>query len=436
MNKKILLFSLLLFSYIGNSQITIFRRLENDSINRWSFDVNVGQSKGVAPYRVGYFSSNPNQFFGSFSVNHVNLSGRYMFSPKMGLKFGLSFDQTKNNSNSTSLPFKMNVYTISTEAVVNLARLVDIQKSLGNVGLLFHGGIQVNSMTPGLVNPLGGQNYKVTEYNGGFIFGITPTYRITDRIALTADLSFTSNYRQHFSWDGYYAEDSQNLSGSMISYSGGMSFSIGNYDIHGDWAEIKNGKSEKELELEKRVGEMETLMNDTDKDGVPDYLDQENNSTAGVAVDSRGKMVDLNKNGVPDEMERYLDSKFSAKGSETIAPDMVTKYINDGYVAAYFDTKNPVPTNVSTQGINFMLTYLKNNPSKTVNIYGHADEIGKSESNDSLSMKRAENVKQILIKAGITPERLNVKANGEDATVDKDSEGARRLVRKVTFTVN
>lgn len=437
MNKKIFLILILLVTFSGFSQITIFKRLENDSINRWSFDVNVGQSKGVAPYRNGYFSSNPNQYFGSFSVNHINLAGRYMFSPKMGLKFGLGFDQVKNNSNTTSLPFKMNVYTISTEAVVNLARLVDIQKNLGNIGLLFHGGLQVNSMTPNISNPVVGQNNKITEYNGGFIFGITPTYKITDKIALTGDLSFTSNYRQHLSWDGFYSEDNQNLSGSMISYSGGMSFSIGDDDIHGDWAEIKNAKSEKEFELEKRVGEMETLMNDTDKDGVPDYLDQENNSTAGVAVDSRGKMVDLNKNGVPDEMERYLDSKFSTKGTETVAgPDMVTKYINDGYVAAYFDTKNPVPTNVSTQGINFMLTYLKNNPSKTVDIFGHADEIGKSESNDSLSIKRAENVKQILIKAGIAPERLNVKSNGEDASVDKDSEGARRLVRKVTFSIN
>lgn len=83
----------------------------------------------------------------------------------MGLKFGLSFDQAKNNSSSTGLPFKINVYTISTEAVVNLTRLVDIQKSSGNVGLLFHGGIQVNSITCSLVNLLGCQNYNVTEYN-------------------------------------------------------------------------------------------------------------------------------------------------------------------------------------------------------------------------------------------------------------------------------
>lgn len=49
-------------------------------------------------------------------------------------------------------------------------------------------------------------------------------------------------------------------------------------------------------------------MNDTDKDGVPDYLDVENNSIAGVTVDTKGRMVDKNNNGVPDELENILIS--------------------------------------------------------------------------------------------------------------------------------
>ena len=64
---------------------------------------------------------------------------------------------------------------------------------------------------------------------------------------------------------------------------------------------------------------METQMNDSDKDGVPDYLDQENNSVAGVAVDTKGRMVDKNNNGVPDELERYLTNNYSTKESTTIA---------------------------------------------------------------------------------------------------------------------
>jgi OOP family OmpA-OmpF porin len=174
-------------------------------------------------------------------------------------------------------------------------------------------------------------------------------------------------------------------------------------------------------------------MNDTDKDGVPDYLDQENNSVAGVAVDTRGKMVDANRNGVPDELERYLDTNYSTK--EVTDKGMVEKLINDGYVAAYFEFNKSQPTNESTEGIDFILTYLRNNPGSTVDVFGHADTIGKSESNNILSDKRATNVKEILTKAGIDPSRVNVIASGEDSSVDENSEGARRLVRRVTFKV-
>ena len=66
---------------------------------------------------------------------------------------------------------------------------------------------------------------------------------------------------------------------------------------------------------------------------------------------------------------------------------------------------------------------------------GHADEIGKSDYNDKLSNARANSVKDILVKAKIDSSRLNIVAAGEDSSVEKDSDGARKLVRRVTFKV-
>ena len=436
MNKSVYTALFTLFLFTCYSQVTIFKRLENDSINRWSLDVNIGQAKGIAPYTAGYYSSNPNQYFGSFQVNHVEVGGRYMFSPKAGLKVGLAFEQLQNNTKTASLPFKMNVFHVAVEGVVNLARLFDLQKSLDRIGFLFHGGVELSNMRPSLDNPAPGQNNNVSEYNGGLKYGISPTYRITDRIALMGDISFLTSYRQHLAWDGFYSDDNQNLGGSLISYSGGMSISIGDDDAHGDWAAIPDVKSVKENGLEKRVGEIEILMNDSDKDGVPDYLDQENNSTAGVAVDSRGKMVDLNGNSVADELERFLETKYTVKGANANTDNaMVEKYINDGYVAAYFDSNIDQPTNVSTQGIGFMLNFLKNNPKNSISLIGFADEIGDTKANNDLSDRRANSVKAILMQAGVTAERLIVVPAGEDATVDRSSDGAKRLVRKVTFRV-
>ena len=115
---------------------------------------------------------------------------------------------------------------------------------------------------------------------------------------------------------------------------------------------------------------------------------------------------------------------------------MVKDLINKGYVTTYFDFNKTQPTNVSTEGIDFILTYLRNNPSANVSIYGNADEIGNTAYNNKLANSRAEAVKNILMKANISASRLTVVSRGEDNSVDPSSEGARKLVRRVTFKVN
>lgn len=409
--------------------------------NKWTVEATVGQGKGVKPYMTGYFSSDPRTFLGKPQANSFSLAARYMFSPKFGIKFGLHYDDLKNISNNESLPFEMQMIGISAQGVVNLNRLLGIEEDLNRFGLLAHLGIRVDQMTsktndPSIAYnvPASNHNYGRTEYNGGIIVGITPQYRITKKISAFLDVTVQNNYRQHFNWDGSYSAESNNLNGQMITTSLGLTYSIGKGEIHGDWAKIRDKKMEEIEAIGKRVGDIEAQMNDVDKDGVPDYLDQENNSVAGVAVDTRGRMIDLNRNGVPDELERYVD-KTNKDAKEESKGDNIVQMINDGYVCAYYDSGKSNATNTSTEGIDFILSYLRNNPSATINIVGHADEIGKSTYNDALSLKRAENVKNILVKAGVDPSRLNTISQGEDTSVAPDSVEARRLVRKVTFKV-
>jgi OOP family OmpA-OmpF porin len=101
----------------------------------------------------------------------------------------------------------------------------------------------------------------------------------------------------------------------------------------------------------------------------------------------------------------------------------------------FFDFNSSKPTPQSAQNLSFVLTYLKNNPDASVDISGHADEIGPSEYNKALAGKRADNVRNTLIKAGISPSRINIISDGEDNSVDKNSPSARQLVRRATFTI-
>jgi OOP family OmpA-OmpF porin len=366
------------------------------------------------------------------------------------LKADFTTETFENNKKTTSKEFKLQQYRLGIQGVVNASRLFNIQEALGRFSMLIHAGVEIARATPKLDSPVDlevgipgvglASNYNHSELNGGVVFGISPEFRITKKISVIGDFSTIANFRQHYAWDGHTSDSGNNLSGQMITASIGLTYSLGKEEIHGDWAILDENKLEELAELDKRIGDLETMMNDADKDGVPDYLDVENNSIAGVAVDTKGRMVDINKNGIPDELEKFMANTYVDKShvSETIAQanaDMIKKMINEGYVTTYFDTKKTKPTNVSTEGIDFMLTYLRNNPSASIDIVGHADEIGKSAFNDKLSLERANSVKNTLIKAGINASRLNIVSQGEDGSVAVDSPEARRLVRRVTFKV-
>lgn len=430
---KHLLLSAAFFLTLSQSAFAQENENTEDKFNKWSLEFNAGQSKGIKPYSDGYFMSDPDDPFGSFVINNYSGGVRYMFSPKFGLKLSGNYDNLENLKSTSSLDFHMQNIRIGLEAVINGARLFDVEDQFGRFNFLLHGGIQMAFLTPQM-----GINEGKTEGNGGIMFGITPEFRITNRIALTADFSFNSNIRQHLNWDGATADPSNNLAGSLYTSSFGVSFALGSEKMHGDFAMLTEKSSvEKIKTLEERIAKLETDLNDTDRDGVPDYLDVEPNSITGIAVDSKGRMVDQNNDGIPDELQKFVERTYEGKeiNAAKNMDAVVTNNINQGYVATYFEFGKSTPTDVSSEGIDYMLTYLRNNPNASIDIIGHADEIGKTDFNEKLAKARAENVKQTLVKAGIDASRMNAISSGEDKSVDAASVEARRLVRRVTFRV-
>lgn len=418
--------------------------------NNWIIEGSVGHIKGVKPYSEGYFSSKTNGYFGQLRPNSFSLGARYIMSDIFSVKANVGLDIISNFNNESlidgkpSLPFKMQQINMQFQGFANGAKLFNVQDRLKRWGFLFHGGIQIVAMTSKTKNIPAGtpgfpdgeeHNYNITEYNGGLIFGVTPQYRISKRAAIQLDVTTVHNYRQHFNWDGMYSDNQENLTGSTVGINLGLSYSLDKNSIHSDWYSYKNAVENKEIDnLKNRINDLETLMNDTDKDGVPDYLDQENNSVAGVAVDSRGKMVDINRNGVPDELERYVNTS-SKETSEKPSDNLIETLINQGYISVYFDFNKSTPNIGSTENLDLIRTYLKNHPNVTCELTGYADEIGNNNGNDRLSFKRSEAVKEILIKAGIDGSRLSIVGRGVDSSVAIDSEGARKLVRKVIFKI-
>lgn len=396
--------------------------------NRWSIEAAGGVNKPFRAMSAGYRTETPNAFT-------VNLGGRYMFNPKFGLKLDLGYEKFQDASNSPE--FETTYMSATLQGVFNVGRALKFEDFTKTFGLLMHGGPGYYRMT---FDGTGADDSADQGFNVNG--GITAQIKLGRSVAFNLGVNGTINFMQNRTFDGYEA-NAGFVDGMIVRAVGGFTFYLGSHETHADWY-FEGDKMQEQLDaLEQRVGDLETMMNDSDKDGVPDYLDAEPNTTAGVAVNSRGQAIDNNGNGVPDELESYLTKTYGDPNKSTInnsgyVPnnELIRNLINEGYVTTYFDFNKSTPTNVSSEGIDFILTYLRNNPNATVEIIGHADEIGRTAYNDKLSTRRAEAVKNILVKAKIDPARLKVVPAGEDRSVEAESAGARKLVRRVTFRVN
>lgn len=387
--------------------------------NQWSIELAGGFNKPQRPITAGYSTS-------IISPYTVDLGVRYMFNNKFGLKADFGFNSLTGNDKS--IDFDTKYYRADLQGVANLGRILSFENWTNTFGLLGHAGFGLSFLER--KDPT-----YVKDRMGNFMIGITGQIKLTDRIALTGDFTSITNAKQNVAFDGSSANDIRGFNGSLFTGTVGLTVYLGKNAKHADWVIDNEDKFDA---IDARFMAIENKMLDTDKDGVANYLDEEANTPAGAMVDTKGKSIDKNNNGVPDETEAYVLKNYAS--NTTNSPllsnnELITSLINGGYVAVYFDFNKSTPTNVSTEGTDFMLTYLRNNPSATIDIVGHADEIGRSAYNDKLSNARAKNVKNTLVKANIDASRLNVIAAGEDTSVDKDSENARRLVRRVTFRV-
>jgi OOP family OmpA-OmpF porin len=402
--------------------------------NRWSVEVNVGQNKPVRPFSTGYYSADPTVYFNFSEINHFDLGARYMFSNSFGIKLDYAMDQFNEQSGAGSLPFDTQLNRIGIQGVMNLGRLLRFETFTNRFGLLTHAGIHVSQFK---VNE--GANKNLTEDNGGVMFGITPQIRLTKWLAFTADFTVINNVRQHLNWDGSAAISDNNLSGMMYNTSIGFTAYLGKKEKHADWyneKDIQNNELDVDLDARKRLDDIETLMNDTDRDGVPDYLDAENNTPNGVAVDTKGRFIDANKNGTPDEMESRArkDTNFTEVINKQNEQDAIGYLIEKGYVNIFFDVNKDVPNSSSSNNVYYIVKFMRDYPEAKIALNGYADLRGNEKENLDLSERRVQTVYNLLIGSGIQGDRIQIKANGIDKTFTDTTLGYN-LARRVSITI-
>lgn len=407
------------------------RELKEKEYNQWSIEVNSGVNKGVKPYSEGYYSSDPTKYINFNGIKHFDIGTRYMFSSVFGLKLDVAYDQISNHSGSGSMPFDTRQYRVGFQGVSNLARILKFEEFTNRVGLLVHVGAEIAQRTPKI-----GPNHGETEQDGGIILGLTPQFRISNRISLTGDFTVITNIKQHYTWDGRNSATENNLSGVLYTTTLGLTFYLGKKAEHADWwKEDDKSVGFIDTESRKRLDSIETLMNDTDKDGVQDYLDTENNTPNGVAVDTKGRFIDKNNNNIPDEIEKKsIDEEVKLK-TDVNSIEYVAKIVEQGFVNVFFDVNKEIPNSGSVNSIYFLIKYLQDKPDSRIVLKGYSDKTGNEATNLKLSERRAKYVYDLIIAKGIDSNRVSIEAMGNDNSYDATMKPLLGLARRVSIQV-
>lgn len=350
----------------------------SNNYNKWSIEFAGGVNKPQKPFSDGYFTSTPSPWVGDFGV-------RYMFNNKFGLKADVGYNSFKGKNNS--LDFDSKYYRVDLQAVANLGRIMNFETWTNTIGLLGHAGFGYSQLRS--------DSFRGADEMGNFIAGVTGQIRLSNRLALTGDFSSIFNASQDRSFDGAALPGNRGFSGLIFNGTVGLNVYLGKNTKHADWTVISEN-----VDLS--------------------------------AYDN--KIADL-ENRIKNMPEKQVIVEKPVTNNVVNDRDVVKDLINDKYYSVYFDFNKATPIENSTAAIDVVLSYLRKNPSASLDIIGYADQVGKADYNEKLSNARAENVKKILTQSGIASSRLNVIPAGADTSIQKDSDEARRLARRVTFKV-
>ena len=110
------------------------------------------------------------------------------------------------------------------------------------------------------------------------------------------------------------------------------------------------------------------------------------------------------------------------------------------WIAAYsqfFDFDKSVVKSEFQPRIKYAAEIIKQNPGiPLIVIAGHTDSMGTDAYNMGLGKRRAESVRDLLVKFGAPPEKLEVKSYGKTSPIDDNStEEGRARNRRVEFHV-
>lgn len=199
--------------------VTISVSAQSDKFNKLSAELTTGIHVPLAPNH-GISRSK------YIAFKQFQLSMRYMFNEKIGLKGHYAFNRFSNPDDSD---MGVSYNRAGLEGVVNLGKLMNVSYLIRErFGLLFHAGAGITLAKPSMVNG----NEKI----GNLMAGFTGQIKLDNRFAILGDLTYVGNIKQHYAYNGELMHaDFDSESGSFLNVSIGIVYYFGEEKYHADW---------------------------------------------------------------------------------------------------------------------------------------------------------------------------------------------------------
>jgi OOP family OmpA-OmpF porin len=156
---------------------------------------------------------------------------------------------------------------------------------------------------------------------------------------------------------------------------------------------------------------------DSDGDGVYDYMDMCPDTPSGVDVDSSGCPRDSDGDGVYDYMDKCLGTPIGAGVDERGC--WVLKGVQ-------FDIGKATIRPESYAILDEVVDVLDKNPELEIEIQGHTDSTGSAEMNLRLSQNRAASVLEYFVSKGIERTRLSCRGFGMEKPIASNATAEGR----------
>ncbi|MEM6770530.1 MAG: OmpA family protein, partial [Bacteroidota bacterium] len=315
----------------------------------------------------------------------------------------------------------------------------------------------------------GNRNFNVeSEFSshaaagGGITFRVSPKFNVGLEYMALIPFGNRADLLDGYNSGGNF-RDVQNI-GSIS-----LNFNLGNASKKAEPDYWTNAFTLMRKDLDKINSRVDDATKDSDGDGVVDAVDQEADTPAGVPVDTRGRVLDSDKDGVPDyqDLEPFFPPRAGEKVNSNgvvinrndapITEDRVQEMIDASLARMQAGNEKATTTVVTDRGELFLpMIYfplgqstvkysdygtlssvarvLQGSPGMRMVIRGYTDRVGNAANNQVLSYRRAKSVIDHLVNQhGIDRSRLILQFRGEEnAIVPLDKSYINRRVEFLT----